>query len=77
MGRNGPPISIAFTPYPFLQSGHFAGRDFRTVLVGKQDSILTNGFLPDHRKKPTKRTFFRLRFFFFFEAGRRPFIGML
>lgn len=55
-----PPISTAFSPYPFLQSGYFACRPFHTVLVGEQDPILTNGFLPDYRKKPTKRTSFRL-----------------
>lgn len=63
MGRNGLPISIAFTPYRFLQSGHFvvrpAGRPFHTVLVGKQDSILTNGFLSDYSKKPIRKTSFR------------------
>lgn len=60
VGRKGSPICIAFTPVWSL-AGRLASRPFvYTVLVGKQDSILTNSFLPDHRRKPTNKTPFRL-----------------
>lgn len=73
-----PTLSSHLSSHPLLQSGYLQSDSqvdlLYTVLVGKRDSILTNGFLPDHRKKPTNKTPFMLSVHF--QAGRRALVGM-